>query len=119
MIISTWNCRGASAKSFPNLLRDIVSKYGIQVMALLETRISGDKADRVVKKLGFNNWLRVEATGFAGEIWLLWNEDDIRVDYILSDIQILHCKLFDKDKEEGAFVTFVYGEPNPQLRVAL
>lgn len=119
MIISTWNCRGACAKTFPRLLRDIVVKYGINALALLETRVSGNKADRIVRKLGFNNWLRVEATGYAGGLWLLWNEWELDVMHIYSDTQILHCRLCDKNSGASTLVSFIYGEPNPQFREGL
>lgn len=88
-------------------------------MALLETRASGNKADLIVKRLGFNNWLRVEATGYAGGIWLLWNEWETDVQYVYSDTQILHCKITGRVVEEFMEVSFVYGEPSAHFRTDL
>lgn len=111
MIIATWNCRGASAKSFPRLLKEIVMKYKIRIMVLLKTRVSGVKADRIMGKIGFSNWLRVEATGFAGGIWVLWNNWDVCVEYLCSNTQLVHCKVTDLVSGGEACATFVYGEP--------
>ena len=116
MIVSCWNCRGAASRSFARILHDIVKKYGINVMCLLEPRISGIKADRVVKKLGFSNWWRVEATGYAGGIWVLWNEVEVSVEYICSTTQLLHCNIKDKGLKEESLHTFVYGDTNPSKR---
>lgn len=71
MIVASWNCRGAGNKTFPRMVKEVKKKYAINVLGLIETRISGDRADKVVRKLGFSDWIRVEATGFAGGIWIL------------------------------------------------
>ncbi|KAK4269830.1 hypothetical protein QN277_022937 [Acacia crassicarpa] len=68
MIIASWNCRGASSRTFPLDIKDIVNKYHINIICLLETRISGDRANKVCRKLGFNHWIRVESNGFIGGI---------------------------------------------------
>lgn len=77
MNFAAWNCRGAGGKAFPRIFREMIRKYDIKIMALMETRISGVKADRRVRELGFSNWIRVKATGFAGGIWVLWNGAEV------------------------------------------
>ncbi|KAF7832261.1 Retrovirus-related Pol polyprotein LINE-1 [Senna tora] len=44
------NNLGAGSKTFPFLLNDMISIHNIGFVALLETRISGRKADAVMKK---------------------------------------------------------------------
>lgn len=66
MNILAWNSRGAASRNFPNRIRDILKGNDIDVLILCETRVSGSKADSIIRKLGFSNWMRVEATGFAG-----------------------------------------------------
>ncbi|XVF06609.1 hypothetical protein REPUB_Repub06bG0064000 [Reevesia pubescens] len=41
------------------------------------------KADRVIMRLHFEHWSRVDVVGFSGGIWVLWNLD-------LSNVNILH-----------------------------
>lgn len=65
MIIVSWNCRGAGSRTFPHYVKDVTRKYYVDLLCLYEPRISGDKAERVSRKLGFSNWLRIEANGFA------------------------------------------------------
>lgn len=54
-IILSWNCRGAGSKSFPRIFKDLIKKYNMNVMGLFGTRISGEKAEKVVRRLGFSN----------------------------------------------------------------
>lgn len=51
MIIS-WNYKGAASDKFIATYRDLRSKYHPQVMILLETWVSGVKADEVIKNWG-------------------------------------------------------------------
>ena len=66
--ILVWNCRGAAKRSLPSFIKDLRSKHGFSILVLLEARVSGEKADNVVKRLNFDGIFRVEANGFAGGI---------------------------------------------------
>ncbi|CAI9764307.1 unnamed protein product [Fraxinus pennsylvanica] len=55
---------GSSAAS--GFIKDLIRSYNVSCIILLETRISGLAADRVIKNIGFCNSFRVEADGFAG-----------------------------------------------------
>lgn len=72
-MILVWNVRGAGDKSLPRILKNITQLNHVEVLAVLEPRIRGDKAMRVVNSLGFTNHHIVDANGFSGGIWLLWN----------------------------------------------
>lgn len=119
MNLVIWNCRGAASKTFPGRVRDLIRGKNIHALIVLETRVSGDKAERMVRKLGFSNWIRLEATGYAGGIWLLWNEDDISLKYNYSSTQFVHVNVSLKGSMHSWWLTCVYGEPNARLREAL
>lgn len=119
MIIASWNCTGAGNKNFPSIVRDLTKTERIDILCLIETRISGPRAEMVIRKMGFNNWLRLEASGFAGGIWVLWNEDDFRLSYKFSSTQLIHCEVFDKKHNESLAATFVYGETTAIKRIKL
>ncbi|KAI9113491.1 hypothetical protein K1719_015418 [Acacia pycnantha] len=53
--------------------RSFVANYKPDIFVLLEPRIFGGNADKVIKKLGFHHSHRVEAAGFSGGIWILWS----------------------------------------------
>lgn len=40
---------------------------------LIERRINSESADAVSRSLGKNRWVRSEASGFSGGVWVLWD----------------------------------------------
>ena len=68
-----WNCRGAALWGFLTTFKTLVNCYKLNFVALFQLRISGAMADNFIQKCGFTRSHRVEAFGFAGGIWLLWN----------------------------------------------
>ncbi|XP_039045113.1 uncharacterized protein LOC120184804 [Hibiscus syriacus] len=73
--ILMWNCQGAAKPLFRRILKEMIHKHKQQAIAILETRISGEQADKTINNLGFENSFRVEAQGFSGGIWIRWKED--------------------------------------------
>lgn len=71
--IMFWNVQGAASKYFRQAFRTLVRSFNPTMNVLLEPCISGSKADAFIKFSGFERSHRVEAAGFAGGIWLLWN----------------------------------------------
>ena len=71
--IFVWSCQGAGKRSFVPMMKDLRRKYEFSILILLETRISGERVDKVIQKLDFDGVCRVEANGFAGGIWTLWD----------------------------------------------
>lgn len=74
MRIMSWNCQGMGSKEAFRTLIDLLSCYKIDALILVETKISGEKADGVCSKLKFDNWVKVECFGYSGGIWLFWND---------------------------------------------
>ncbi|MBA0729079.1 hypothetical protein Golax_020334, partial [Gossypium laxum] len=65
--------RCASSK-FPYIFCDYSTDLKPDIVGLLKTRVSGDKNDLIIAKLGFEFSYRLEAVGFSGGIWIGWNE---------------------------------------------
>ncbi|XP_028790153.1 uncharacterized protein LOC114746133 [Neltuma alba] len=111
--------KGAGNKMFPATVQEVVRRYDINVLCLLETRVSGCRADEVVRRCGFSNWLGVEASGYTGGIWVLWNDHEMQVNYICSSTQLLHCEICDLRNGEKYLTSFVYGETSRAKRMNL
>ncbi|KAK9020048.1 hypothetical protein V6N11_054545 [Hibiscus sabdariffa] len=88
-------------------LKRFIKDNNPSLVALLETRISGNKTDSVVRKLGFPNSFRVEARGFSGGIWLLW-KDSISLEIEVISNQFIHYRLFSSCISMPVFATIVY-----------
>ncbi|KAK9158230.1 hypothetical protein Scep_004804 [Stephania cephalantha] len=87
-----WNCQGAADAKLHRVLKTLCAIHKLELLVLLETRISGDQADKVIRKLGFQKSHRIEARGFSGGIWVLWRPD-IQVSILRSRWQFVHLKV--------------------------
>ena len=83
-MICTWNVRGAGKKGFVNYVSDLSKIFLFEVLVVLEPRISGVKACKVIDKMSFSNNFVVEASGFSGGIWLLWNDSRVKLKVVAS-----------------------------------
>lgn len=71
MRILLWNCRGAGNLNFRRNFANLVRSHSPAIAVLVETRISGPRAEDISSTLGFDSVCRSEAEGFRGGIWLL------------------------------------------------
>lgn len=78
--------------------------------------MSGDNANRVCKSLGFSNWVRVEAVGFSGGIWVMWN-NNTDVDVRITHPQFIMLRV--KDQKGYWDLVVVYASPSIHLRKKL
>lgn len=49
-------------------MRELKYNYNIHILVIVEPRVSGQRADVIIDKLGFKNSFRVKAVGFSGGI---------------------------------------------------
>ncbi|KAK8656110.1 hypothetical protein V6N13_108669 [Hibiscus sabdariffa] len=94
---------------------NLASIPGADLVALVEPRVSGLRANRVVTSLGYLNSLRVETHGFSGGIWLLLN-DVVSVEASHIANQFVHGVVRFKDDVVFYCFTIVYVSPQIGLR---
>ncbi|KAK7260044.1 hypothetical protein RIF29_25766 [Crotalaria pallida] len=97
---------------------DLSRVYKIGLMCLYETHSGGDRAKRIINRLGFNGFYVVDAQGHAGGIWVLWDDNNWKVDVISSNYQLVHLKVQFHNCDPWLLTT-VYGNPHPQYRHTL
>lgn len=71
--ILMWNCQGVGNPKFHIFLKEYLRDFDPDVVVLVETRISGIKAEKVIRNIGWLKSHRVEARGFSGRIWIYGN----------------------------------------------
>lgn len=114
MICLTWNCQGIASRETIRYLKEVVRIQKPHILGILEPKISGCKADEVCNRLGFDDWVRVEAVGFSGGIWVLWR-DSIQAKIIKTYPQFVLMQVREQDQEPWMF-SIVYGSPSHGLR---
>lgn len=113
-----WNCRGAASKDFLREMLDMKRTHKPTMIVLLEPQISGSEATEVCRKLGVTRWLRSEASGFSGGVYLLWNNDAIEVELLSVHKSYIHVAIESANTRRWHF-TAVYASPKAHIRKLL
>ncbi|XP_050217262.1 uncharacterized protein LOC126668089 [Mercurialis annua] len=113
-----WNCQGAAKNDFLRTFISFCDCYNPSLVVLVEPRISGLKADKIIKRSGFDFSHRVEAQGFSGGIWILW-KSNIHVSVMFNHRQFIHTKITVGATNDDFYFTAVYGSPHSPGRRTL
>lgn len=117
MSILSWNCQGAASRDFYRVFMDMIRSFKPMLVGLLEPKVSGSNADVLCRRFGFDQWVRVEAVGFSGGIWVLWN-DDLNVEVVHTSPQFVLLKVA-YGISGSWYISFIYGSPTSHLRKKL
>lgn len=109
-----WNVRGARNPDFRKVFRNLINTHKPDLIVLTETRLSGDRAHNVVNELGYRDFYIVDAMGFAGGIWMLWDPNTVSVDIIASSFQEVHSHI--KVQHTSFLLTAIYASPHYDIR---
>ena len=101
-------------QTFPLNLERHPSRLKPEILGLVETRCRGDHADKICNSLGYEFWVRVEALGLSGGIWILWKES-VDTHVPKTHPQFIHVSV-QNNTSPPWFLSVVYGSPNPSLR---
>lgn len=85
MKIIAWNVRGAGSMTFQNHFLDLCDIHKPSVVIVAETKIGEQVAVNLCRSLLFDGFEIVDAGGKKGELWLLWKQNEVRVN-ILSKV---------------------------------
>ncbi|KAH7568757.1 hypothetical protein JRO89_XS06G0045300 [Xanthoceras sorbifolium] len=105
---------GAGKKSLIKTLSDFRKIYRFEVLAVLEPRISGPRALSVANKVGFSSKFIVDADGFSGGLWLLWNSASVSLEVVTSSRHTITFVTAEANKCSVA--TVVYANPSCGFR---
>ncbi|KAE8661412.1 hypothetical protein F3Y22_tig00113725pilonHSYRG00162 [Hibiscus syriacus] len=84
------------------------------IITLMETHVSGSKADKIIKDMGYNSSFRVEAQGHSGGIWMLW-DNSVEVKILNVSNQYIHVGFRCNNRKCWEYLTAVYASPNPNI----
>lgn len=113
-----WNCQGTGHPRFHKFVVEYRREFNLDIFCFFETRVSGDRVDGIISKLGFDNSHRNEVVCFVGGIWVLWN-DTVHVDIVDFHPQVITMKIRDSIRQSEFFCSAVYASPHGLTRRAL
>ncbi|XP_031099664.1 uncharacterized protein LOC116003863 [Ipomoea triloba] len=105
---------GAASSSFRRALSYLILVHRPSIVCFLEPKVSGAQASKICSNFGFEEWVRVEAVGFSGGIWVLW-KGSLNVEIIETHPQFITLQM-DHGVAGVHRLTLVYGSPNLYLR---
>ncbi|KAL6198467.1 hypothetical protein ACLB2K_028256 [Fragaria x ananassa] len=97
---------------------DLRRIYKFNILVISEPHISGDKALKVVKSLGFSSFTIEDATGFSRGLWLLWDDQQVKLEVVDSNFQSITSVVTESSNKQWFFTT-VYASPDHALREEL
>nr|POE58614.1 hypothetical protein CFP56_50203 [Quercus suber] len=71
MNILMWNCKGALNPDFKRRIFEMTINHNPAIMVITETRVGGDRAERIIADLLFDGFITTETIGYAGGLWVL------------------------------------------------
>lgn len=69
----------------------------------------------VCKRMGEGHWIRSESDGFSGGVWLLWNEEEVRIELRNVHKSFIHVSVNSLSRGCCLF-TALYASPSAQVR---
>ncbi|KAK4476678.1 hypothetical protein RD792_015838 [Penstemon davidsonii] len=81
----------------------------------LKTRVAEERAISISTRLGFSGVCRAPTVGGSGGIWMLWRQEEVKVDVIDMDQQAIHAVIAPKLGQDW-LCSGVYAKPNPSER---
>lgn len=118
MDILTWNCRGAGSDEFHRLLAEMLQQYNPTILVLLETRVKGSWSHHIMQYSRLNRCLLSEARGYAGGIWLFWDDNILYLAPLSCNEQLLTVAMKIGDMVNWIFSP-IYTSPNVVYREVL
>ncbi|OMO51807.1 reverse transcriptase [Corchorus capsularis] len=107
--------RGAGNKKFRRHVIDMINIYKSSIMAVVEPRVSGATARRVLRELRMPKFHIADPEGFAGGIWLCWEESILSLEVVFSSSQMVHA-FVQKPGMSKFLLTIVYASPILEIR---
>ncbi|KAL8153415.1 hypothetical protein V2J09_011175 [Rumex salicifolius] len=109
-----WNCNGAGKTGFGKKINYLIRRNHINTLVLFEPKISGTLAENVCKGFSLKNSFRIEARGFSGGIWLLWDDDFDLFEVISVNDNFIRINV--SKQRKNFHMIFVYAPPSYNRR---
>ncbi|XP_074318596.1 uncharacterized protein LOC141655414 [Silene latifolia] len=114
-----WNVRGINSDTKQRDMKWYMHHASVSLFGLLETRVKPRSLNKVAKNI-CEGWSFTTNHNYhnSGRIWVLWKNNQIKIDIIEKNAQYIHFKATNIEGHEF-FVTFVYGYNKIEERVPL
>ena len=119
MKIVTWNVRGATNDHFRMNVQDLVNTYHPEIFVILEPKIGGSHAERVINHVGLPRHSRVDPNDMSGGIWIMWDDHHCNLDIVCASEQTVTMLIRVNSQSPPWLFFAVYASPTLHKRLIL
>ena len=112
MNILLWNCRGALGLDFKRRVLEMMVNHFPSILIITETRVSGDRAARIIEDLPFDGFFTTETIGYAGGLWLLWKREEVDIVVLSATEQEIHATVQVHNSNLTWLISPIYASPH-------
>ena len=105
--------------NFKKTVMDLVEWHRPSIFVITETRIDGQRADDIIRRLPFDGAYSTETIGYARSIWLLWRSDFVDMDILSTTKQEIHAIVQVRSLSQSWLLSAIYGSPQFRERCIL
>ena len=116
MNILLWNCRGTLNVDFKRRIFEMTINHHPSIMVVMETRVGGDRATRIIEDLPFDGSIAIDTTDYAGGLWLLWKKEDVDVKLLSATEQEIHAFVKVRSSDLTWLIYAIYASPRSAER---
>ncbi|KAL0394858.1 UNVERIFIED_CONTAM: hypothetical protein Slati_4452000 [Sesamum latifolium] len=116
MRILSWNCRGAGRHKFLIAVRDLIHRSNPEIFIVMDTRMHEERANPLIQRLPFIDSIILSSIGFAGGIWVMWNDAATTIRQMRLGARTIHNEVEHHTGEDPFLLTTLYNHPQPGLQ---
>ncbi|PRQ51592.1 putative transcription factor interactor and regulator CCHC(Zn) family [Rosa chinensis] len=113
-----WNVRGAGGKKFRSAISNLIHYHKVDILIISEPRVPFSRVHNFFRKNGFPNAEISEAAGFSGGVWVLYDKNNIEIQYIDNNSQSVTVKVAATGSHEW-ILSAIYASPTNSVRSCL
>ena len=97
--------------TFKKTVLDLVEWHKPTIFVITKTRIDGNRADDIIRRLPFDGAYSTETIGHVRGIWLLWHSDIVSMDVLSATEQEIHVLVQVSSQSQSWLLSAIYGSP--------
>ena len=111
MKILMWNFRGAHNLEFKKRVCELVANHGPLIIVIMETRVGGERVEKIIEGLPFDGFITTDTIGYAGGLWILWNKEGAEISLLVNTEHEIHATLMVHASNLSWLFSAIYASP--------
>ena len=102
------NCRRALNLDFKRRIFEMAINHWPTIFVVIETRVGGDRVEKIIKGLPFDGSITIDTNGYAGGLWILQKSEEKEILPLSSIVQEIHATLKVRSSNTTQLLSIIY-----------